>query len=144
MKRTKIIYLVIAGLFLIAMTMDGIAGLLQEGEGRKSMQALGYPFYLLSIVGTAKLVGVIAILQPWFKTIKEWAFAGFAINFAGASASWALATGEPLGVLMPLIFMSLLLTVYFLRKKVNGMPAKKQIVSSTNFSGTYELQLKAE
>lgn len=139
MKRTKIIYLVMAGLFFAFMTIDGIAGLLQEGEGRKSMQALGYPAYLLSIVGTGKLLGVIAILQPWFKTIKEWAFAGFAINFAGASASWALATGEPLGVLMPLIFMALLLTVYFLRKKVNALPAKEQTVSPGDFSGTYEL-----
>jgi uncharacterized membrane protein YphA (DoxX/SURF4 family) len=33
---------------------------------------LGYPPYLLVFLGTAKILGVVAVLVPGFPRIKEW------------------------------------------------------------------------
>lgn len=41
---------------------------------------MGYPPYFILALGIAKLMGVAALLQPWFKRLQEWAFAGFAFD----------------------------------------------------------------
>jgi hypothetical protein len=38
---------------------------------------LGYPIYLLTILGIWKLLGVAGLLIPKFPLLKEWAYAGF-------------------------------------------------------------------
>lgn len=54
---------------------------------------LGYPVYFLTILGTGKILGVIAILLPQFRLLKEWAYAGFFFAMVGALFSH-LAIGE--------------------------------------------------
>src|ERR1700712_437365 len=54
---------------------------------------LGYPLYFLYIIGVWKILGVIAILVPRFKLVKEWAYAGFFFAMTGAFVSH-LAVGE--------------------------------------------------
>ncbi|GHO77707.1 hypothetical protein KSD_54780 [Ktedonobacter sp. SOSP1-85] len=51
------------------------------------MQQLGYPVYLLAILGVSKLLGGIALLVPHFPRLKEWAYAGVFINLLGALVS---------------------------------------------------------
>ena len=48
---------------------------------------LGYPAYLAKILGTWKLLGVVALLAPGFRRVKEWAYAGFFFNLTGATLS---------------------------------------------------------
>jgi len=60
---------------------------------------LGYPPYLLTILGTAKLLGALALLQNRLPTLREWAYAGFTINLLGATASHLFA-GDPLSIAM--------------------------------------------
>ncbi len=50
---------------------------------------LGYPVYLLTILGVWKLLGAIALLAPRFPRLKEWAYAGAFFVYVGAAASWA-------------------------------------------------------
>jgi len=38
---------------------------------------LGYPVYLLTLLGIWKILGVVALLIPKFPLLKEWAYAGF-------------------------------------------------------------------
>ena len=54
---------------------------------------LGYPLYFLYIIGIWKILGVIAILVPRFKLVKEWAYAGFFFLMTGALVSH-LASGD--------------------------------------------------
>ncbi|MBK0379901.1 DoxX family protein [Mucilaginibacter segetis] len=70
-KRVKIIYWVLTALFVIAMLMDGAAGIAKEKTGREVMQHLGYPVHLMVITGAAKISGALAIIQNQFKTIKR-------------------------------------------------------------------------
>jgi hypothetical protein len=73
--------------------------------------------YALTIFGIAKLLGVVALVQDKYKTIKEWAFAGFTFNFIGAFMSRALVgdgTGE---TIFPLIVLAVFMLLYFYWKK---------------------------
>lgn len=104
--------------FALMMIMDGIGGITQQEAGKEVLKHLGYPTYLLIIVGIAKLLGTASILQNKFKTIKEWAYAGFAINFIGAFASRAF-VGDGISLLIPpLIALIIMFIPYMLWKKL--------------------------
>jgi len=55
---------------------------------------LGYPVYILTILGIWKILGVIAILIPGYQLLKEWAYAGLFFLLTGALYSH-LASGHP-------------------------------------------------
>jgi hypothetical protein len=57
--------------------------------------ALGYPPYVVTILGVWKLLAVPALLVPGFARLKEWAYAGVMFDLTGAAASH-LAVGDPL------------------------------------------------
>lgn len=99
-KRNKINYWV-ATLFLsVGMLAGGTQQLLQIGGYNAIVTRLGYPLYLLSILGAWKILGVIAILLPKRPLLKEWAYAGFFFVMTGAAISH-LVTGEPLVEVTP-------------------------------------------
>jgi uncharacterized membrane protein YphA (DoxX/SURF4 family) len=76
---------------------------------------LGYPVYLLTILGVWRLLGAIALLVPRFPRLKEWAYAGAIFVYVGAAASWA-ARGGGIGYLTgPLAFAVLTLASWALR-----------------------------
>lgn len=86
-KRNKIIYWVLTILLSIGMLAGGIQQMLQIGGYNEIVTSLGYPLYLLSILGVWKILGVIAILIPRFPLLKEWAYAGFFFVMSGAFIS---------------------------------------------------------
>lgn len=117
-KTVKIIYWVSTIIFCLGMLYSGIGGLFPNEQTNKVMTDLGYPFYLLTILSVAKILGVLAILQPKFKTLKEWAYAGFTIDFIGAGASFAFTGGSIGMILSPLPFLIVLFVSYFSWKKL--------------------------
>lgn len=46
---------------------------------------LGYPSYLATILGTAKILAAVVLLAPRLPRLKEWAYAGILINMIGAA-----------------------------------------------------------
>ena len=48
---------------------------------------LGYPLYIMYIIGVWKLLGVIALLIPKYPLLKEWTYAGFFFLLTGALIS---------------------------------------------------------
>lgn len=103
--------------FSLLMIADGIAGLLHEQNGVAAMKQLGYPVYIMDITGAAKILGALALLQTKYRMLKEWAYAGFAIDFVGAAASVALA-GMGLAATVPaLVMTAVLFGLYFLWKR---------------------------
>lgn len=93
-KRNKIIYWIVTLFLSIGMTAGGIQQMLQIGGYNKIVTDLGYPLYLLTILGVWKILGVIAILIPKFPLLKEWAYAGFFFAMSGAFISH-LIVGQP-------------------------------------------------
>lgn len=78
------------------------------------LQRLGYPLYLLSIIGVWKVLAVPALLLPGFARIKEWAYAGVFFIYTTAAASH-LAVGDSNGVWGPVIFAGLVIASWALR-----------------------------
>ncbi|PZR19964.1 MAG: DoxX-like family protein [Flavobacterium psychrophilum] len=93
-KRNKIIYWIATVWLSLGMTATGIVQLLQVEEETKSMERLGYPLYVLTLLGVWKLLGVIAVLIPKFTLVKEWAYAGFFFAMSGAIVSH-IAVNDP-------------------------------------------------
>jgi hypothetical protein len=119
MKKTKIFYWIITGLFSAFMLFSAIPDMLATSEAIKFMNGLGYPTYIISFLGVAKLLGIMAILIPGFPRIKEWAYAGLFFDLIGATYSIIAHDGLQLQVsfmLLPIIF--LFLSYYFYHKKL--------------------------
>ncbi len=84
---------------------------------------LGYPLYLLKILGWWKPLGAIALLVPRFPRLKEWAYAGTFINMTGAAASH-VACGDDVGALIgPILFAVLTLASWALRPQSRTLGA---------------------
>ena len=110
--------------FALLIFFDGIGGVTRQQAGIDGVTHLGYPVYFLTIAGVAKLLAVAILLQTKFKIIKEWAFAGIAINFVCAFASKAF-VGDSFGsVIFPLIMLGFLFIPYTLWKKVEQAKQK--------------------
>ena len=81
------------------------------------MTHLGYPLYLLTIIGIWKVLGGIALLVPRFPRLKEWAYAGAFFEKTGAVLS-QVARGDHAGELVvPLAFSALTLASWALRPR---------------------------
>ncbi len=86
-KKNKIIYWIATLWLSLGMVSTGIVQILPLEEEVQKMSGLGYQAYFLRIIGTWKLLGVIAILVPRFPLVKEWAYAGFFFLMTGAVLS---------------------------------------------------------
>ena len=109
-KRNKIIYWIVTIFLSIGMTAGGVQQMLQIGGYNEIVADLGYPLYLLSILGVWKILGVITILIPKFPLLKEWAYAGFFFAMSGAFVSH-LAAGQSFVETIPsliLLFVTVL------------------------------------
>ncbi|MDQ2720233.1 MAG: DoxX family protein [Bacteroidota bacterium] len=122
-KRNKIIYWIATALLALGMLQSGIFAVLRTKQWIDLVTALGYPIYLLTILGIWKILGVLAILIPGFKLLKEWAYAGFFFAMTGALISH-LACGDfavkaILGPVFQIVFI--ILSWYF-------RPADRKII----------------
>lgn len=86
-KSNKIIYWVSTGFLSLGMLAGGVQQMLQIGGYNEIVTKLGYPLYMLSILGVWKILGVVAILIPRRPLVKEWAYAGFFFVMSGAAIS---------------------------------------------------------
>ena len=91
------------------MTAGGTQQMLQIGGYNEIVTKLGYPLYLLSIIGAWKILGVITILILKCPLMKEWAYAGFFFALSGAAISH-IAVRQSFTEAMPSLFL-LLITV---------------------------------
>ncbi|MFD2147192.1 DoxX family protein [Mucilaginibacter antarcticus] len=86
-KRNLIIYWTATVLMSVGMLGSGISQVLQVKAMADILTHLGYPVYFMTIIGVWKVLGVIVILLPGFKLIKEWAYAGLFFTMTGALVS---------------------------------------------------------
>ena len=113
-KRHKIIYWIATIWLSFGMAFTAARQLMKMNEEIQMMTNLGYPDYILSILGVWKILGAIAVLLPKFPLLKEWAYAGFFFLLAGAWYAH-LAVGDPIVEFMPslLLFVLLGLSWYY-------------------------------
>lgn len=123
-KRNKIIYWIATGWLAFGMTSTGIVQLIKMKEEADMFAHLGYPEYLLTILGVWKLLGVVAVLVPGFVLLKEWAYAGFFLAMSGAVFSH-LAVGDAAKELFgPVLLIVLTVLSWYFR------PASRRVAAS--------------
>jgi len=111
-KTIKTMYWILLTLLCLFMLADGYGGLMLDPTGVGALKHLGYPTYIMPLMGGLKILGVIALLQTKFSGIKEWVYAGMTFIFIGASVSHICAHDQVAHVVQPLIFLCFTLGVY--------------------------------
>lgn len=117
-KAIRITYWVLNIIFCLFHAMDAGGGLAKAQAGVDAMNAMGYPIYLMGFLAVLKLLGIVVLLQNKYKTIKEWAFAGFSFTLIGAAVSHICVHDPTLFILMPIVFLVLLFALYYFWKKM--------------------------
>ena len=98
------------------------------------MSHLGYPAYLLTLLGIWKILGVVAVLIPKFPLLKEWAYAGFFFAMSGAIYSH-IAVGDSLREIFPASLLLVMIVMsWYLR------PADRKLVSMNQHSHGQEFR----
>jgi uncharacterized membrane protein YphA (DoxX/SURF4 family) len=90
-KLKRIVYWTATAIVALEQLAGGVTDLIHGGQSVVSgpsvvllMTQLGYPVYLLTILGLANLCGAIALLVPRFPRLKEWAYAGIFFQYTAA------------------------------------------------------------
>ena len=106
-KRNKIIYWIATVWLSLGMVSTAIVQLLKVKDEAVMMSLLGYPLYLLTLLGIWKILGVIAVLIPKCGLVKEWAYAGFFFAMSGAVYSHLAVGDKPISLFGPTLLIVL-------------------------------------
>ncbi|MFD0749868.1 DoxX family protein [Mucilaginibacter calamicampi] len=121
-KRNKIIYWIATLWLALGMLSTAVVQLLKVKDEAAMVTRLGYPLYLLTLLGIWKILGVIAVLMPKFGLVKEWAYAGFFFAMSGAVYSH-LATGDKtVSLFGPILLIVLTIVSWYFR------PADRRLI----------------
>lgn len=120
-KTTNVVYWITTALVALMMLQGGIFEILHNEGSVQVMRALGYPDYLNTILGIAKLLGVAAILLPVPRTLREWAYAGFTFDVGGAIASFVGSGQVNVTLLVPIVSLALVLVSYWMWRRREAM-----------------------
>ncbi|MFB7817781.1 DoxX family protein [Paenibacillus chitinolyticus] len=123
-RGKTIAYWTVTLLLVISITLSGIGQLMRYGGNVDLVKNIGFPLYVTSILGTWKLLGVIAIIMPGFPRLKEWAYAGIFFLMTGAALSHAFADDYGdygFNLILPLFYAALNIASWVLRPKSRKM-----------------------
>ena len=126
-KLRTIAYWVTTILGPTSFVIGGTMFLMRHEQPVTNISHLGYPIYMLSILGVFKILGAIVITLPKLPLLKEWAYAGFAIDLIGGAASHAFSgdpffSGQGAQIASPLIFLALVVVSWALRPASRRLP----------------------
>ncbi|MEO8855202.1 MAG: DoxX family protein [Ginsengibacter sp.] len=127
-RRNKIIYWIATAWLALGMVSTGAVQLFKGNTGQGGVDMirhLGFPIYILTILGIWKILGVIAVLIPKFGLLKEWAYAGFFFVMSGAILSH-IALNDSVKEMLPAMFLlALTIVSWYFR------PPNKKMISVT-------------
>jgi ammonia channel protein AmtB len=120
MKKDKIIFWTTTTLiFLFEGVMPALTGYTEMAK--EGIRHLGYPEYFGSMLVVFKVLGTLALMIPQIPArIKEWAYAGFAIDFIAACVSLIAVDGISRLAFFPLIVFAVLIISYIYYHKINS------------------------
>lgn len=121
-KSINLIYWISTIIFAALMLFSAIGGIQPTKQAIQLIHdMLGYPVYFIQFISIAKLLGVIVILIPGLKRIKEWAYAGLFFDLAGAIYSGIASSGkfDPMMLTLAIWILPGIVSYYFWHKKLN-------------------------
>jgi hypothetical protein len=109
MKKVNILYWIFTAPVLVILAIGAVFEIISYPEAIQQVTRLGYPGFLVPFLGAAKLLGIVVIVIPRYRLLKEWAYAGIAFDLLGAlystiaiRDSWS----NCIGIILPVLFLS--------------------------------------
>jgi hypothetical protein len=123
MTGRAVAYAACTALVVVAFAGSGLANLLRIDHVASDMAHLGYPAYVMTVLGTWKVLGAVAVAVPGLPRAKEWAYAGMIFDLGGAAASRAAIGDRVETAIIPLAIASLVAGSWALRPPGRTLPA---------------------
>jgi hypothetical protein len=112
MKKYKVLFWITT---IIIFLLEGILPILTTHSPMtvQGIVGLGYPVYFVTLLALFKLLGGLALIIPQIPgRIKEWAYAGFGIDFISAFVSICVVMGFGGFAVLPLVAIAILVLSY--------------------------------
>lgn len=127
MKKNKIIFWISTGfIFLFEGVMPALTS--HTEMAKEGIRHLGYPEYFGVMLVVFKILGVLALVIPKVPSrVKEWAYAGFAIDFIAACVSHWVIDGFGGLTIFPLVILAILIASYMSYHRLAEQETKQLI-----------------
>ena len=120
-RATQIAAMVITGLVAFIWVYFGRLYLIHDpDEWRIANQQLGYPLYIIPLIGVTHILGGVGLLIPNVPRLTEWVYAGLTINLFLAFYSQLNSGGSTWNKLDPIVVMAVLFASYVLRRRMRA------------------------
>jgi hypothetical protein len=119
MKKEKIIFWTATTIIAL---FEGVMPVLtsQTELAKEGIRHLGYPEYFGNALVVFKVLGVLALVIPQIpKRVKEWAYAGFALDFIFACISHGAVDGMNVQTIFPMFVLGILAVSYVYYHKLS-------------------------
>lgn len=90
------------------------------GEWKIANQQLGYPLYIIPLIGVTHILGGVGVLIPNMPRLTEWIYAGFAITLLLAFYSQLHSGGSTWDTFDPILVMAFVFASYVLRRRMRA------------------------
>jgi uncharacterized membrane protein YphA (DoxX/SURF4 family) len=116
-RAMQIAAMLITGLVAIIWMYFGRLYLIHDpGEWRIVNQQLGYPLYIIPLIGVTHILGGVGLLIPKVPRLTEWVYAGLVIDLSLAFYSQLNSGGSTWDTFDPILVMAFVLASYGLRR----------------------------
>lgn len=127
-KVTVIFWITTVLIFLMEGVMPALTG--QSELAKEGIRHLGYPDYFGLMLVSYKMLGSLMIILPKIPNrIKEWAYAGLALELISAFISHCAVDGFGGQAIFPLIVLAILVTSYICYEKMTESGKTTEITS---------------
>jgi uncharacterized membrane protein YphA (DoxX/SURF4 family) len=134
-RATQIAAMVITGLVAFIWVYFGRLYLIHDpDEWRIANQQLGYPLYIIPLIGVTHILGGVGLLIPNMPRLTEWVYAGLAINLLLAFYSQLNGGGSTSDKFDPILVMAFVFASYVLRR---CMRANRWSIRRTRSAGSF-------
>jgi uncharacterized membrane protein len=115
-RATQIAAMVLTSLVAVIWVYFGRLYLIHDPDEWKIANQLGYPLYIIPLIGVTHILGGVGLLIPNVPRLTEWIYAGLAIDLLLAFYSQLHARGSTWDKVDPILVMAFVFASYLLRR----------------------------
>jgi uncharacterized membrane protein YphA (DoxX/SURF4 family) len=120
-RVTQVAAMVITGLVAFVWVYFGRLYLIHDpDEWRIANQQLGYPQYIIPLIGVTHILGGVGLLIPNVPRLTEWVYAGLTIDLLLAFYSQLNGGGSTRDIFDPILVMAFVFASYVLRRSMRA------------------------
>src|SRR5262249_45263144 len=120
-RATQISAMLITGLVAAIWVYFGTLYLIHDPrEWRVANQQLGYPLYIIPLLGVTHILGGVGLLVPNVPRLTEWVYAGLVIDLSLAFYSHLNSDGSAWDKFDPILVMAVVFASYVLRRLMHA------------------------